>query len=94
MNVMRLPRRRRTHAAPAHAIAVGDEPQHPKAERGPERELAARESDGLRVALLWNPCDDTVSVAVADRREGRVFRVVVDAARALDAFHHPFAYAP
>jgi hypothetical protein len=94
MRAMRLRPRRRTHAAPAHASALRDEPEHPEPDQGPERELATRESDGLHVALLWDPRDDAVSVAVADRREGRVLRFVVDATRALDAFNHPFVYAP
>jgi hypothetical protein len=90
MRVMRLPRKRRDHAGPAHAVAFRDEPERP----GTERELATRENDGLRVALLWDPLADAVSVTVADRRDGRHFRFAVEAARALDAFHHPFVYAP
>ena len=57
------------------------------------RELATRESDGLAVALLWNPCQDAVSVSVDDSRTGDRFRIEVEGDRALDAFYHPFAYA-
>jgi hypothetical protein len=57
------------------------------------RELAARESDGLRVVLLWNPREDAVRVAVEDALAGRSFELPVARDRALDAFHHPFAYA-
>lgn len=57
------------------------------------RELAARESDGLHVLLLWDPDDDAVSVAVEDSRAGACFRIPVAPDRALDAFYHPFAYA-
>ena len=57
------------------------------------RELAARESDGLLVRLLWHPRDDTVTVSVEDDRAGDSFELPVASDRALDAFHHPFAYA-
>jgi hypothetical protein len=33
------------------------------------RELAARESDGIQVNLLWHPRKDAVTVAVADSRD-------------------------
>ena len=57
------------------------------------RELAARESNGLRVQLLWDPPSDTVTVAVEDHRLGSRFHLGVARERALDAFYHPFAYA-
>ena len=57
------------------------------------RELAARESDGLHVQLLWDPIADTVTVAVEDLRAGDRFHLGVAHERALDAFYHPFAYA-
>ena len=57
------------------------------------RELAARESDGIHVVLLWHSRDDEVSVSVDDTRTGRYFELPVERDRALDAFHHPFAYA-
>ena len=57
------------------------------------RELATRENDGLAVVLLWHPCEDALTVAVADERTGDRFRFEVDRTRALDAFYHPFAYA-
>ena len=59
----------------------------------PTRELAARESDGIHVALLWHPGDDTLTLAVEDERAGDRFQVAVAPDRALDAFYHPFAYA-
>jgi alkanesulfonate monooxygenase SsuD/methylene tetrahydromethanopterin reductase-like flavin-dependent oxidoreductase (luciferase family) len=58
------------------------------------RELAARKGDGLAVVLLWNPQDGAVIVSVADDRTGDRFEIVVSRERALDAFYHPFAYAP
>jgi hypothetical protein len=57
------------------------------------RELAARESDGIHVRLLWHPVENALSVSVEDARAGDRFRVAVARDRALDAFYHPFAYA-
>jgi hypothetical protein len=57
------------------------------------RELAARESDGVHVLLLWHPDDDALTVSVEDARLGDRFRIAVAPERALDAFYHPFAYA-
>jgi hypothetical protein len=57
------------------------------------RELAARESGGLRVLLLWHPRSDEVSVSVDDTRTGECFELPVQRDRALDAFYHPFAHA-
>ena len=57
------------------------------------RELNRRTSDGIDVTLLWNPHTNALYVAVDDEREGASFRFEVDAADALDAFRHPYAYA-
>ena len=57
------------------------------------RELAARESDGIHVFLLWHPDEDALTVSVEDARVGDRFQLAVVPARALDAFYHPFAYA-
>jgi len=58
------------------------------------RELDRRTGDGLEIRLLWRPQDETVLVAVADARSGESFAIEVrDGERALDVFHHPFAYA-
>ena len=57
------------------------------------RELAARESEGLRVLLLWHPREDAVTVSVEDSRAGQRFELPVAHDRALEAFYHPFAYA-
>ena len=54
-------------------------------------ELDARSSNGIHVRLLWNRADDTLAVAVASDDEA--FVLAVRAGDALDAFHHPFAYA-
>ena len=57
------------------------------------RELAARESDGIHVALLWHPSENALTVSVEDERVGDRFELAVAPDRALDAFYHPFAYA-
>ena len=57
------------------------------------RELDSRTSDGIHVRLLWNP-DEGVSVAVNDTKTGEAFELPVrNDQRALDVFHHPYAYA-
>ena len=57
------------------------------------RELAARESDGVRVLLLWHPDENALTASVEDARVGDRFQLAVARDRALDAFYHPFAYA-
>jgi hypothetical protein len=57
------------------------------------RELDRRSGDGLDVALLWQPETNRVSVSVFDAKTGDDFQLEVDAAEAIDAFHHPFPYA-
>jgi len=57
------------------------------------RELAARESDGMYVLLLWHPREDAITVSVEDDRRGDRFQLAVAPDRALEAFYHPFAYA-
>ncbi len=57
------------------------------------RELAARESDGIHVLLLWHPSENDLTVSVDDAQLGDRFEVLVSPDRALHAFYHPFAYA-
>jgi hypothetical protein len=57
------------------------------------RELAARDSDGIHVLLLWHPRENALTVSVEDARVGDRFQLAVAPDRALDAFYHPFAYA-
>ena len=58
------------------------------------RELAHRSSDGLDVSLLWHPADDTPYLSVLDHRTHTAMQFSVARDAALDAFNHPFAYAP
>lgn len=58
------------------------------------RELDTRISDDIHVRLLWQPDDGRVLVAVNDTKTGEAFELPVpDGERALDVFHHPYAYA-
>jgi hypothetical protein len=58
------------------------------------RELDSRSSDGIEVHLLWREPDGQILVAVNDRKTGELFELPVrDGDRALDVFHHPYAYA-
>jgi hypothetical protein len=57
-------------------------------------ELANRSSDGLDVRLAWvkRAGRDEVVVRVTDFRAGDYFEIPAEPARALDVYHHPFAY--
>lgn len=58
------------------------------------RELAHRRNDGLDIRLLWDSTSDRVTVALHDGKTGEGFELEVGPdERALDVFHHPFAYA-
>jgi hypothetical protein len=67
-------------------------PERPAAARV-IRELDRRQSDGIDVRLLWNQTDDQVVVAVFDAKTGDAFELQAPPHRALDVFHHPYAYA-
>lgn len=57
-------------------------------------ELASRSVDGIQVSLLWSGLTDLLSVVVSDIRTGNSFSFRPPREKALDAFYHPFAYAP
>jgi hypothetical protein len=56
------------------------------------RELDHRRADGIEVRLVWNAETNEVFVSVVER-EGDTLEFQVPPAQALDAFHHPYAYA-
>lgn len=56
------------------------------------RELAERSSNGTEVRLLWRQGTGQLWVEVREPDE-RVLAIPVRPERALDAFHHPYAYA-
>jgi hypothetical protein len=70
----------------------GDEPSPVTESR--RRELAFRANDGIEVTLLWQPGTDDVTVCVCDQRAGAYFEIRPAPRRALDAFYHPYSYAP
>jgi hypothetical protein len=58
------------------------------------RELHSRTNDGILVQLLWSEHENRVYVSVYDSKTSEAFSLdVPEGARALDVFHHPFAYA-
>jgi hypothetical protein len=70
------------------------EPSTPSTISAGTRELDSRISDGIRIRLLWHPDDGHVSVSVEETKSGVIFDLPVrDGERALDVFHHPYAYA-
>ncbi len=61
--------------------------------RPPTRELAQRLSGKDEVLLLWHPEIDRVELSVSDVTTGEGFHIEVAPGTAMDAFHHPYAYA-
>ncbi len=56
-------------------------------------ELAHRINDGIDVTMSWDSATDQVTVSVSDAKTEDTFEIVVKPGeRALDVFHHPFAY--
>ena len=56
-------------------------------------ELDHRANDGIHVTMSWDSVTDRVTVSVADAKTDDAFEVVVaPGERALDVFHHPYAY--
>ena len=58
------------------------------------RELDHRRNDEIDVRLLWNVRTNDVFVVVVDEQQDTSLQFDVPPAKALDAFHHPYAYAP
>ena len=57
-------------------------------------ELAHRSTDGIDVSLFWSKPSNRITIELVDTRidERLEFEVAND--KALDAFRHPYAYAP
>ena len=60
----------------------------------PARELAQRLSGTDEVRLVWHPASDCVELSVRDLETGAGFQIAVAPKSAVDAFNHPYAYAP
>jgi hypothetical protein len=60
----------------------------------PSRELAQRQTGSVEVRLLWDPEADRVEVSLHDSATDAGFHLDVAPGDALDAFYHPYAYAP
>jgi hypothetical protein len=56
-------------------------------------ELDHRSNDGIDVSLLWNRTGGELVVLVCDTKADEVLELQAAPDRALDVFHHPFAYA-
>jgi hypothetical protein len=57
-------------------------------------ELDHRRIDGIEVTMFWESSTDRVTVAVNDLKGGEAFEILVlPGEKAMDVFHHPFAYA-
>ena len=56
-------------------------------------ELDHREGDGIEVSLVWNRVGNSVTVLVFDTKLEQTFEISIANEFALDAFHHPYAYA-
>ena len=57
----------------------------------PRRELARRARGGIEVALYWSPLDNSTTVEVWDAAYDETIVFGIPAARALEAYYHPFA---
>ena len=62
--------------------------------RTPSRELAQRQTGSVEVRLLWDAEADRVEVFLHDSANDSGFHVDVEPGDALDAFYHPYLYAP
>jgi hypothetical protein len=80
---------------PTEAVANddGQAPGIDKRGSAPTRELAQRRSGTDEVLLLWHPEIDRVELSVTDVTTGEGVHIEVAPGTAMDAFHHPYAYA-
>jgi hypothetical protein len=57
-------------------------------------ELAHRSTDGIEVSLFWSKPSNRVTIELVDNRIDERLEFEVAHNKALDAFRHPYAYAP
>jgi hypothetical protein len=57
-------------------------------------ELAHRSTDGTEVSLFWSKPSNRVTIELVDNCIDERLEFEVAHNRALDAFRHPYAYAP
>ena len=57
-------------------------------------ELARRANAGLEITLFWDARDNSTSLDIHNTSTDETTSFRVPPARALDAFHHPFAHLP
>ena len=62
--------------------------------RAPSRELARRQTGSVEVRLLWHAVTNRIEISLHDSATDAGLRIRVSPADALDAFYHPYAYAP
>jgi hypothetical protein len=58
------------------------------------KELAYREADGLKVQLLYRKAGNEVLLHVFNTSAEQELEFTVPPEKALDAFEHPYVYAP
>ena len=66
---------------------------HPAEIDGLFAELDYRDNDGIKVSLLWNRANNSLTVFACDSRTNESLEIAVDPAQAREVFLHPYAYA-
>jgi hypothetical protein len=77
-----------------HQLRTPSETAPGRSPRAPSRELAQRQTGSVEVRLLWDAEADRVEISLHDSATDAGFHVDVAPGNALDAFYHPYAYAP
>ena len=77
-----------------HQLETPSEAAPGRSSRARSRELAQRQTGSIEVRLLWDAETDRVEVSLHDSATDAGFHVDVAPGDALDAFYHPYAYAP
>jgi hypothetical protein len=57
-------------------------------------ELDHRSTDGIEVSLFWSKLGNRVTIELVDTRIDECLEFDVPREKALDAFRHPYVYAP